>query len=210
MNFLTHSELIGKHAILSPSNYHWINYDEDRLFKRYISSYSEIAGTVLHELACKLITHRIKLKESDRNLVLLYLLDNKVPRNVIDMDRVFPNLKAYVNDAIGFRMTPEVILYHSDSCFGTTDAIAFDSKNKFLRIHDLKTGISKASMDQLKIYAALFCLEYKEKPDKIQTELRIYQSNEVSIENPKPEEIDSIIDVILRFDPIIEHLRLGE
>lgn len=39
-----------------------------------------------------------------------------------------------------------------------------------LRIHDLKTGISPVHMDQLLIYAALFCLEYKIKPGSIDTD----------------------------------------
>ena len=50
------------------------------------------------------------------------------------------------------KMTPEQILYYSDNCFGTADAILF--RNNFLRIHDLKTGKIPAHMEQLEIYAS--------------------------------------------------------
>lgn len=35
MNFKKHSELEGKHAFLSPSGYHWINYDDEKLERVY-------------------------------------------------------------------------------------------------------------------------------------------------------------------------------
>ena len=31
MNWRDHSRLTGKHALLGASNYHWLNYDADRL-----------------------------------------------------------------------------------------------------------------------------------------------------------------------------------
>ena len=76
--------------------------------------------------------------------------------------------------SIGFKLTPEQVLYYSSNCFGTADAISF--KDKFLRIHDLKTGVIPAHVEQLEIYAALFCLEYKVKPQDIGMELRLYQT----------------------------------
>jgi hypothetical protein len=36
----------------------------------------------------------------------------------------------YVNDAIGYQMTPEQPIYYSENCVGTADAISF--KNDFL------------------------------------------------------------------------------
>ena len=91
-------------------------------------------------------------------------------------------LNEYVNDAIGYRMHPEQVLYFSEWCFGTADAISF--RNNFLRIHDLKTGKERAHIEQLRIYAALFCLEYRVSPADIKIELRIYQSDEVIIDEP--------------------------
>lgn len=112
------------------------------------------------------------------------------------------SLKMHVNDAIGYKMAPEVVLYYSPYCFGTADAISF-RRNK-LRIHDLKTGTSvKGSMEQLMIYAAYFCLEYGVKPSDIEMELRIYQFEEASVYIPTSEEIMSIIDKIIYFNKVI-------
>ena len=118
----------------------------------------------------------------------------------------------YINDAIGFRMTPEQVLYFSENCFGTADAISFRKEKdngETLRIHDLKTGEIPAKMDQLKIYAALFFLEYGIKPGEIFTELRIYQSSDIDIFNPTPEDILPIMDKIQRFDKIINRIKDG-
>ena len=114
----------------------------------------------------------------------------------------------YVNDAIGFKMTPEQILYYSPNCFGTADAIIF--RNDVLRIHDLKTGETPAKMEQLMIYAALFCLEYGIKPNEISMELRIYQNDEVVCHNATVEDIFPIMDRIVTFDKIINRMREQE
>ena len=53
----------------------------------------------------------------------------------------------------------------------------------------------------MKVYAALFCLEYSIRPVDIEhIELRIYQSNEVLLEEGDPDEIQSIMDLIVDFD----------
>ena len=114
----------------------------------------------------------------------------------------------YVNDAIGFKMRPEQILYYSDNCFGTADAIIF--KKNFLRIHDLKTGVTPASLHQLEIYTALFCLEYEIKPGDIEIELRIYQNDDILVGNPTKEDIMPIMNKIIIFDRIIEKIKEGE
>ena len=114
-------------------------------------------------------------------------------------------LNMYVNDAIGYKMTPEQVLYYSDNCFGTADSIAF--RNGLLRIHDLKTGVTPAHMEQLEIYVALFCLEYKIKPSDIDIELRLYQSDEILVHKPMADEIVPIIDKIITFDKIINRLK---
>jgi hypothetical protein len=121
----------------------------------------------------------------------------------------------YINDAIGFKMQPEQPLVYSANCFGTADAIAYDEKHKVLRIHDLKTGEIPAHMWQLKIYAALFLLEYGRKlginsPEEISIELRIYQSGEVLVETPPPEETAEIMAKIIESDKIIETMKMEE
>lgn len=181
MKFNDHHELAGKHAFLGASNYYWTNYDKEKLRTVYENHLAVQRGTVLHDFAKQCIELKQKLKGNTSTLA------------------------QYVNDAIGFGMIPEQVLYYSDNCFGTADAIKF-SKG-LLRIHDLKTGATKADMRQLMIYAALFCLEYKEDPRKINIELRIYQSDEVHVYSPDPQEILDISDKIVEFDK--ELMKLG-
>lgn len=184
MNFNKHLNLEGQHAFLGASKYHWINYDEDKVAKVYSKYLATQKGTELHEFAAKCIK-----------------LGQKLPRSK-------KTLNMYVNDAIGFKMTPEVLLYYSDNCFGTADSIGF--RNNMLRIHDYKSGDIPASMNQLMIYNALFCLEYHMKPSEIETELRIYQSDDILFYIPEPDEINQIIDKIIAFDKIITKIKLKE
>lgn len=181
MQFKRHLELGDRHAFLSPSSYHWLNYSEEKLEDRFTTAMAARRGSELHEFASEAIRLGIKL-----------------PANK-------STLNQYVNDAIGYRMEPEQVLYYSDNCFGTADAIAF-RRNK-LRIHDLKTGMSPTSEKQLEIYAALFCLEYGYKPFDITTELRIYQSDEVRIYDADPGQIVHIMDKIMQFDIKLDLLR---
>ena len=184
MNFNTHFNLEGKHAFLGASKYHWINYDEDKLIASYKNFLAIQKGTELHEFAKDCIRLGVKLPKNKNTLNL------------------------YVNDAIGFRMTPEQPLYFSENCFGTADAISF--RKNLLRIHDLKTGTTPASMHQLEVYAALFCLEYDFKPSDIGMELRIYQSNEILVHNPEVSDILPIMDKIVTFDKVINQLNMEE
>ena len=105
-------------------------------------------------------------------------------------------------------MIPEQPLYYSPNCFGTADTISF--KKELLRIHDLKTGETPASIHQLEIYAALFCLEYGIPPSDIDIELRIYQLDEVQVHIPESELVRSIMDKIIIFDQRIEKLKMEE
>lgn len=204
MNFIDHKELVGKHAMLAPSQPYWLGYTQDQLFQKYLSNYSQTIGTLLHELAETLIRNNIKLKKTDKTVVLVHLMQNDIPRSAIDMDRIYNNFMAYVNDAIGFRLSPEQPLVYSEYCFGTADAISF--RNNLLRIHDYKSGTTPAKMEQLLIYAALFCLEYKFKPGEIEMELRIYQSDEVICHNPTADEIAPIIDKIIHSDKMLREM----
>lgn len=181
MDFNEHLKLKNKHAFLSPSNYHWLNYTDEKLIKVYRGYQSVNRGTELHELAAKCIKLGVKLPSSRKTLNM------------------------YVNDAVGYGMIPEQILYYSDNCFGTADAILF--KKNLLRIHDLKTGLTKASMSQLEIYAALFCLEYSYKPSDIRMELRLYQSDEVDVYEPPAGDIAYVMDKIVTLDRIVEELK---
>jgi len=184
MNFNTHSNLKGLHAFLGASKYHWINYDEQKLAESFTKFQATQKGTELHELAAKLITLGVKLPRSQKSL------------------------NNYVNDSIGYKMTPEQPLYFSDNCFGTADSISF--RNNFLRIFDLKTGVSATSIHQLEVYAALFCLEYDESPNDIEIELRIYQSYEIEILLPYAEDILIIMNKIIQFDKHLNKLKSEE
>jgi hypothetical protein len=123
----------------------------------------------------------------------------------INLPDIQKTLNMYVNDAIGYKMAVEQPLYYSPNCFGHADTLCF--RNDFLRIHDLKTGIVGASNKQLEIYAALFCLEYIISPFEIQTELRIYQNDNVHVFEPFPETISMIMEKIVTFDQAIEEMK---
>lgn len=181
MKFNEHYKLRGAHSFLSPSNPAWLNYSEDKLYDRYMNSLEAARGTALHAYA----EMAIRLKQTQSR-----------SRKTVNM---------YINDAIGYRMTPEVILFYSENAFGTADTMSF--RKNLLRIHDLKTGVTPAKMEQLKIYNAFFCLEYDYSPNDIESELRIYQSDEVLIENPDPEEIMEIMAKVVAFDKFIRAIK---
>lgn len=176
-----HSDLIGRHAFLSASKYHWVNYDDEKMARVFVQAMASAKGDRLHALAHDLIRESVKLP------------------------RMRKTLNLYVNDAIGFKMTPEQPLYYSDNAFGTADALSF--RKNYLRIHDLKTGITPCKVTQLEVYAALFCLEYNFKPFDIGIELRIYQNDEVQIYDADPDVIFHIMDKIVTFDRRIEELK---
>ena len=150
---------------MSASKYSWLNYDSEKMAATFRTAQAAALGTRLHELAAEHIRLRIRM-----------------PRNNATFNR-------YVNDAIGYCMTPEQVLFYSMNAYGTADAIHFDDKKNFLRIHDLKTGSGRVKMDQLMIYQAFFCLEYHISPFDIESELRIYQNDDVMILNPEASDI---------------------
>lgn len=171
----------GSHAFLSPSNHSWCGYDDDKLLKTYINKLASVRGTLLHELAQRLILMKVRLPEKQETLNM------------------------YVNDAIRAKLEPEKQLYYSKFCYGTADAIGM--KDGKLVIYDLKTGKIPASFVQLEIYAALFFLEYPQfKPDSTVVELRIYQSCEMKIEEPELDVIVPIMDRIRRFSKMLQYL----
>ena len=62
-------------------------------------------------------------------------------------------------------------------------------------------------MEQLFIYNALFCLEYKVKPKDIFIEDRIYQCDEVIVATPDPNDISIIMSKIIEFDKVINRIK---
>jgi len=175
--------LQGEHAFLSPSQYHWVNYTPDRLADRWTSAQAAAYGTAQHDYA----QEEIKAGRISSHIGTLGI---------------------YINDCIHDKMTTEQVLYYSENCFGTADAISF--RFKTLKIYDLKTGMIPGSVHQLEIYGALFCLEYGKDPFEIKTELRIYQDNEVSIYDADPEDIAFIMDKIQDFDKQLDQLKFEE
>ena len=184
MNWNRHLNLSGLHAPFSPSQSSWLRYDDEQAMDVYVNKKAAELGTRLHQWAKDTIDLGIKQPRSRKTLY------------------------SYVNDAIGYKMDTEVILFYSERFFGTADAISF--RNGVLRIHDLKTGKTKVKMEQLEIYAALFCLEYKIKPSDIEIELRIYQNNEILYHKPTAEDIVPIMDKIVHFDKLLEKLESEE
>lgn len=199
-----HSKLSGTHAFLSASQPSWRKKDEGELIEAKKNSYSQQIGTLLHAYAADCIKYREKLRKTDQKGVKFDLMRKGIPEYVIDMDRIFPTFMNYVNDAIGYRLKPEMVLYYSDECYGTADAIEVDGN--ILRIHDLKTGVKPARMEQLMIYAGLFFLEYGMKLESIKPELRIYQMDEVLIYNPDMDEVREVMDDIIAKDRILKAL----
>ena len=180
MIFAKHLNLEGLHAPFSPSQSSWLRYDDDKALEVYSNKKAAEMGTRLHQWAKDTIDLQIKQPRSKKTIY------------------------AYVNDAIGFKMNTEVVLYYSDRFFGTADSISF--RNGVLRIHDLKTGKTPVHMEQLEIYAALFCLEYKIKPSEIEMELRIYQNDEIIYFNPTAEDILPIMDKIVHLDKLLDRI----
>ena len=182
--FNVHRNFEGLHAPFSASQSAWLRYDDEKAREVGISRRATEQGTLLHAWA----------------------------KSTIDLGIKQPNTKktiyAYVNDAIGYRMKTEVVLLYSNRFFGTADAISF--RNNFLRIHDLKTGRTAVKMEQLRVYAALFCLEYKVKPGDIGIELRIYQNDDVQCEIPEVDEIAHIMDRIVHLDKLLEKIEREE
>lgn len=183
MIFNTHLDLKDKHSMLSPSQSAWLRYPDQKVIDKLLSIERTKMGTRLHAWACETILLKIKQAKSKRTIC------------------------AYINDALLYDMTPELVLKYSDNCFGTADTLCFDYKQKLLRIHDLKTGVTEAGLDQVKVYAALFCLEYMINPEDIHIELRIYQTDEVACCVPYAEEIREIMNIIIHEDLVIESFK---
>ena len=178
------------HAMFGGSNSAWTNYDEDKFIEVYLNNQAKEKGTKQHAFAAMAIEERRKLQGKD-------------------------TLAKYVNDAIGFKMDPEVQLFYTKDFCGTADAISFrTNRNKdseyryFLRIHDLKTGKIPAHMRQLEVYAAFFFLDYDIKPEETEMELRIYQNDDIVVAKPTAKDIKPIMNKAIIFDKLIQKMKL--
>jgi hypothetical protein len=178
------------------------------MFNLVCSKYAQDIGTLLHKLAESAIKYRVKIpKVAARPIILLWLLANGIPRGIINVEKYINNFCAYVNDAIGFDMAPEIILKYSDNAFGTADAIRFNEKKMHLRVHDYKSGVTKPCLRQLEVYAAYFCLEYNIKPKDLKIELRIYWQDEIIVGEPTAADIVPLMDKIIASDKFIKSLK---
>lgn len=186
MEFRNHHNLEGLHAPFPASQSAWLRYDDEKARETYERRKAAELGSRLHAWAKETIDLGIKQPKSNKTLYM------------------------YINDAIGFKMSTEVVLFYSDRFFGTADAISFRLDRKTgrntLRIHDLKTGVvgdPERHFEQLKVYAALFCLEYKFKPSEIDIHLGVYKKDEAVFCEPDPEEIVFIMNKIVHLDKLL-------
>lgn len=205
MNWNRHNNLDGTHAFLSASKYSWLGKTNDEIVQSYTNSFAQAIGTLTHSFAADYIRFREKLRKSDSRALKIDLMRRGVPEYAIDIRGFFPTVMNYVNDSIDFMMDPEILLYYSDLCYGTADAIQV--LDGVLRIHDLKTGSTVAKIEQLKIYAALFYLEYGYKPERFRTELRIYQSDDILVHEPEVDEIREVMNAIVEKDRVLQKLK---
>lgn len=170
MNLNKHSGLEGRHARLSPSSPSWLNYDQDKLTRVFHTAEAARRGTQLHDFAAFAISLNVKLPDNGTTLSM------------------------YVNDAIGYRLSPEQMIMGTRHCFGTADAIGY--RNETLRVHDLKTGTKESDMRQLEVYASLFCMEYNFNPFNLNMSLKIYQNDSIVEHVPGGDEIMHIMETI--------------
>jgi hypothetical protein len=191
MSLPKNSKLIGLHAFLSPSTYQWIDYDEEKLRRVYFQKQQARLGDEYHAYAQRAID--LKIRQADNGTTL----------------------SMYINDAIGFRMQAEVSLFYSEDCFGTTDSISCreekwpDGIFDTLRISDLKTGVTPASMKQLLIYAGIFFHEYRSlfDPRTTRVVLRIYQNDAIEELMPDTAELLLVMSRVKTQADLIKYLR---
>lgn len=188
--FNRHVELEGRHSFLSPSKYHWVNYDDEKIVVAYDKHMTASLGTRLHAWAAETIKLGLSMPDNGKTI------------------------NRYVNDSVGYRMAVEVPLAYSTNAFGTPDAIWFGENpdrdsvfRQLLRIFDLKNGETPTSKTQLECYAALFCLEYRVRPMEIEFDLRIYQSDDVQMFETDPQDIAYIMDRYIVADKLIESMK---
>lgn len=93
MYFNRHNNLEGLHAPFGASKSSWLRYNDDKLVEVYRNLQAAEMGTKLHEWAKQTIDLGIKQPRSKKTIY------------------------SYVNDAIGFKMQTEVVLFYSERFF---------------------------------------------------------------------------------------------
>ena len=93
MLFNNHYNLEGLHAPFGASKSSWLRYDDDKIVDYYKNMKAAELGTKLHEWAKSTIDLGIKQPRSKKTIY------------------------SYVNDAIGFGMNTEVVLFYSERFF---------------------------------------------------------------------------------------------
>jgi hypothetical protein len=229
MHLNEHSDLRGKHALFSPSQPSFFNCDPKDFIARLINKYRAQLGTDIHEWASvrikrchKITSTKEMLNAIDEFIFNKYYIEKTdsvskdgqrilqcLKQTIKAQPELLENIRLYVNDAIGFKMYTEVVLYFTDEFYGTSDAVIFNDKDKLLRIHDLKTGSSVVHIEQLLGYAALFCLEQRIDPLTIDYELRIYQGNDILVATPSGEDVKPFVDQYIAFDKAINKYEGG-
>ncbi len=91
MDFIQHRNLQGLHAPFSASQSHWLRYDDEKVMDVYLNKKAAAMGSRLHEWAKETID--LGLKQDTRKKTTLNM---------------------YINDAIGFKMSTEVVLFYSE------------------------------------------------------------------------------------------------
>ena len=225
MNFNKHGEIKGMHALFGASQHSWLRYDDDKIRERIRNQYRTQLGTELHEFVASQIVLNHKATNLrhivagiESHIYTKYRCGDDGKTSPYGMTlinhigslpkEVFETARMYINDGIAYRMTVEQPLVYSEFCFGTADTISF--RDNLLRISDYKSGDHPASMEQLMVYAALFFLEYTIKPKEVHTELRIYQSGEVNLEEPEVEDINDVMATIINVNRIAERIKAKE
>jgi len=220
-----HPNLIGQHAIFSPSQSAWLRYDNDQIEERIINQNRNFLGTEIHEFAAQQIKLNIRVTNNRalRNGIENFIYTKykalsttgeisafamKLIKSVRYLHSdVLGAIRKYINDGIGFKMDVEWPIYYSDYIFGTADSVVL--RDNCLHIHDLKTGLTPAHPEQLMVYAALFCLEYGPvndfKPQNIVYDLRMYKCDydDYTLRmTPTHEDIIPIMDRIIKITKV--------
>lgn len=215
MNLNSYSNLRGSHAAFPASQPSWLNASIDDCLGKYHNRFRKELGTEIHAYAA----NEIRLFHKKTSVKTIYQeiesyiasthLDYKT-EDITDLgwtyikhldtisNEAIATVKDYINDGVSMRMNVEEVIYYSDYFFGTSDTLLF--KNNKLVIHDLKTGMTQPHMEQLMIYAALFCLQHKVAPGTIEMELVIYQNADKEFYYPGADEILPIMDKIVTID----------
>lgn len=216
------------HAPFPPSQPAWLKYTDAQAIESYKNKYRTDIGTEIHEWA----SHQIDLSQKPTGIREIlravkthvyekYMLDTskcydpKKGAILLDHLRYLPgeallSTKLFICDSIGFRMASEQKLSVSNIIEGTADAVRFYPKENLLRVSDLKTGSRPAKIEQVYIYAALYCYENRLDPLKTNFETRIYQNGEIYIEQPDGETIASTLKDILHLNEVIKKFERGE